>query len=493
MAPDEDKEAVKKLMSWTQNFRKDKVHLFCTPISLQQAITTADQPANGPVWASRTILPAPKDDSIITAITEAIYDLDDGSCADLVATSADVQVQWSRLRSGVGGHEKEPNISGKDKYRGLMKDTRSKTTIIYAHGGLNYSEGPASVRAVTSTLAKFTKGRCLFLEQRLAPQNPFPAPLIDLLVAYLSLLYPPKDAFHEATTPENIVIAGESSGGNLCLGFLLLLQHFQKRKTRINFYGHYVSIPYPAGFATFCAQGDTTMLPLRDHLFTQWAQFCRICVEELQKRDSSRYYVHEPVAGPPGFKTILRDIGDGKEFTDLEGYGDGICESHQSWAPLVFTTCSVFARWQPMEIFVNPGMDKFVHSSGFDNPGRSLDKWLRSNSSDFDQLKVQFDAGWANSALSPNQTLIPIVTTLLPLETSNKIETVFGVSVTTLIADAMARSGMSKPVILKGNLESPPLLHPSGFPKWKVLFPDILSYEDSEISLKESTLVDIRK
>ncbi|KAF7920235.1 uncharacterized protein EAE97_011576 [Botrytis byssoidea] len=90
MAPDDDKEAVKKLMSWTQK---------------QQAISTADQPANGPVWASRTILPAPKDDSIVTATTEAICDLGDGSCADLVATLADVQVQWSGFRSGVGGRD----------------------------------------------------------------------------------------------------------------------------------------------------------------------------------------------------------------------------------------------------------------------------------------------------------------------------------------------------------------------------------------------------
>ncbi|KAF7920234.1 uncharacterized protein EAE97_011575 [Botrytis byssoidea] len=292
-----------------------------------------------------------------------------------------------------------------------MKDTRSKMTILYAHGGLNYSGGPASVRAVTSALAKLTKGRCLVLEQRLAPQNPFPAPLVDLLVAYLSLLYPPKDSFHEATTPENIVIAGESSGGNLCLTFLLLLQHFQQRKPRINFDGQCVSIPNPAGFATFCAQVDATMsfdiitpdsiwpstpprshiyspttnlithplvspvsskswpsikspplffaygqermveegrftakqafkagasvkfhqynalthifvfivqLAQTAHLFTQWAQFCRMCVEEPQNVDSSRYYIQKPVAGTPGFKIILRDIGDGKEFTDLE-------------------------------------------------------------------------------------------------------------------------------------------------------------------------------
>lgn len=59
-------------------------------------------------------------------------------------------------------------------------------------------------------------------------------------------------------------------------------------------------------------------IPQSAHLFTQWAQFCRKCVEEPHKIDSSRYYVHEPVMGPPGFKTILRDISDEKQFTDLE-------------------------------------------------------------------------------------------------------------------------------------------------------------------------------
>ncbi|KAF7898798.1 hypothetical protein EAE99_012377 [Botrytis elliptica] len=142
-------------------------------------------------------------------------------------------------------------------------------------------------------------------------------------------------------------------------------------------------------------------------------------------------------------------------ITCARGYGDDICESYQSWAPLVFTTCSVFARWQPMEIFINPSTDKFVHLPGSGSPDMNLDKWLRCNLSDFDQQKVEFDADWANSALPPNQTLIPIVMTLLRPETYIETEIIFGVAVTTLIADAMARSGMSKPVILKENFEVP--------------------------------------
>jgi len=433
MASEEDNEAAKQLMRWTQKFRKEKNHLFYAPISLQQAATTADQPAKGPVWASRTVLPAPKDNSIISSITGAIHSLsDDLYKEDLVATLADVKVQWSGYRSGVGKNENEPDITEEEKYRGLMKDTKSRTTIIYAHGGLNYSGGPASTRVVTSTLARLTKGRCLVLEQRLAPQNPFPAPLIDLLVAYLSLLYPPENAFHEAVRPEDIVIAGESTGGNLCLVFLLLLQHFQQSKTCINFHDKCISVPYPAGFATFGAQGDATMcfpsylrnakydilndthptlsdilqpdsiwpskpprshiyapttnlithplvspvsskawpsnspplffaygqermldegsfmakqafragtsvqfhqynalphifaffaeIPQATHLFTQWAKFCRECVEDPKAITSSRYYVYEPITDSPGFKAVPRDIGDGSGFTNLE-YG----------------------------------------------------------------------------------------------------------------------------------------------------------------------------
>jgi acetyl esterase/lipase len=128
-----------------------------------------------------------------------------------------------------------------------------KTDYILSTGG------PASVRLVTSTLARLSQGRCLVLDQRLSPQNPFPAALIDVLIAYLSLLYPPPGSFHDAVLPKDIVLAGDSSGGNLCLAFLLLVQYFQnKPRPGIIFHNTYVSIPYPAGISVFGAHCDAT-------------------------------------------------------------------------------------------------------------------------------------------------------------------------------------------------------------------------------------------
>lgn len=121
------------------------------------------------------------------------------------------------------------------------------------------SGSPATVRNITVELARLNGGRCLVVEYRLSPQNPFPLALIDLFIAYLSLLYPPCGSFHEAVPSEQIVLAGDSSGGNLVLALLLLLQFLRdKRGGHVKFHGRDVSIPFPAGIAAFGLHGDLT-------------------------------------------------------------------------------------------------------------------------------------------------------------------------------------------------------------------------------------------
>ena len=47
---------------------------------------------------------------------------------------------------------------------------------------------PQSYRRIVAKLAALTCGRVLTVGYRLAPQNSFPAALLDILIAYLSLL-----------------------------------------------------------------------------------------------------------------------------------------------------------------------------------------------------------------------------------------------------------------------------------------------------------------
>lgn len=91
----------------------------------------------------------------------------------------------------------------------IPKDERRQGVILYLHGGgftcgdLEYSTG------VGSQLAVQTGTRVFCVAYRLAPENPYPAALTDVVDAYLYLLDKGYDANH-------ITLCGESAGGGLC-------------------------------------------------------------------------------------------------------------------------------------------------------------------------------------------------------------------------------------------------------------------------------------
>jgi acetyl esterase/lipase len=94
------------------------------------------------------------------------------------------------------------------------------------------------------------------VRQRLAPQNPFPAVLLDVFQAYLTLLAPPPGCPHEAVPPSSIVVAGDSSGGCLALGLLQILLRLQRRNASITFHGQIVEPAVPSGMALLSAATD---------------------------------------------------------------------------------------------------------------------------------------------------------------------------------------------------------------------------------------------
>lgn len=97
-----------------------------------------------------------------------------------------------------------------------------KYIILYCHGGGYMSGSKEYARTITTKLAESTSMDVLSFNYRLAPENPFPAAAEDAIKVwdYLMLLgYGARD----------IIVAGDSAGGNLALTLL----HQLKREERL--------------------------------------------------------------------------------------------------------------------------------------------------------------------------------------------------------------------------------------------------------------------
>ena len=82
--------------------------------------------------------------------------------------------------------------------------------MLYLHGGGYVIGSPHTHRALAGKIALGTRLTTLVIDYRKAPENPFPAALDDAHAAYLFLL-------EKGFSGENIVLAGDSAGGGLCI------------------------------------------------------------------------------------------------------------------------------------------------------------------------------------------------------------------------------------------------------------------------------------
>ncbi|NUP11122.1 MAG: alpha/beta hydrolase [Polyangiaceae bacterium] len=147
--------------------------------------------------------------------------------ADLAArplpTSATKLVRVERVDAGgVPGAWIESDTAKRDR------------VVLYLHGG-SYLFGSHETHADTlARIALASGARVLAPDYRLAPEHPYPAQLDDALRVYRYLL--------EKHAPEQIVVAGESAGGNLTLTLLIALRER--------------GLPMPAGAAPISAWVD---------------------------------------------------------------------------------------------------------------------------------------------------------------------------------------------------------------------------------------------
>jgi epsilon-lactone hydrolase len=112
--------------------------------------------------------------------------------------------------------EVETPVRGRWLRNGDMPGSR---VFLYLHGGAFIVRMPESHSVMVSRLCHATGFSAFLPWYRLAPEHPFPAALEDCFSAYQMLLseYP----------PDNIVIAGDSAGGNLTLSLLNLIKERQ--------------------------------------------------------------------------------------------------------------------------------------------------------------------------------------------------------------------------------------------------------------------------
>lgn len=224
-------------------------------ITKTQKLSMIAPPVKGRIWISKVVGPEPQEDDLRQKLFAAIEDLKEEGPSGaheldyLKPKATPVEAEWTGYRCGATKTQPELRASEAEKFKEMMKEATSPTTVLYLHGGAYYLMDPATHRSVCKALARLTKGRCYSIRYRLAPQNPFPAALIDALISYFTLLYPPAGSFHTAVDPKHIVLAGDSAGGNLATVLLITLLHWHKTGTKISWNGVEVEVPLPAGIA----------------------------------------------------------------------------------------------------------------------------------------------------------------------------------------------------------------------------------------------------
>jgi len=198
------------------------VRAFLTPdhgsllsISKTQDLLLKDRGPQGRIWVSTYVAPA--DDGAQKAVSAALEGLRPGN-SDREALdeifnlppSCSVEAEWTGYRAGVDKDARMPvGMSERERYDEMMREVTSPATVLYFHGGAYWLMDPSTHRPLAKRLAKLTGGRMYSVRYRLSPKHAFPAALIDGLVSYLTLLFPPEDAFHTAVRAEDVVFSGD--------------------------------------------------------------------------------------------------------------------------------------------------------------------------------------------------------------------------------------------------------------------------------------------
>ena len=125
------------------------------------------------------------------------------------------------------------------------EDNPNDKVYFYIHGGGFVVGSPDSRRMFTGYLAKETNYNVYAIDYPLAPENPYPEGINNCLEGYLELL----KKYHS----NNIILIGESAGGNLVLSLLLKIKELN------------LSFPYMAFVLSPCVQFDKELKSYKEN------------------------------------------------------------------------------------------------------------------------------------------------------------------------------------------------------------------------------------
>lgn len=233
-------------------------------IHSQQARLRVDRPASGSIWVSHFNLPAPPEPSLHDHLLHCMKAAGDGTeVLQQPAYASNLATEWAGPRHDVAPQElkaSEPSLPERTKYERLVDLSRPSPVILYVQGGGHVFGSTVTARPAVKRLVQATGGsRILTVNYRLSPKDPLPAPLLDIAVAYFSLLSPPESAPHLPTPAESIVLVGESAGAALVLALCQFLLALRRNSVKaLTFHGKDVSVQLPAGLALLSPAADFT-------------------------------------------------------------------------------------------------------------------------------------------------------------------------------------------------------------------------------------------
>lgn len=202
-----------------------------TSVERIQGLAGRFTPPSNQVWGIRTDFDIRNAKGVEEAVDRAILQTRGGIKESDLPKSiyAPCSGEWERPRK----YKQAINdLTPQEQFNLLQEEcTDKESTILYFHGGGHYLGNESTHRELVSTITGKTGGKAFSVRYRLSPQKPFPAALTDALASYEFLVNPPPGALHKAIKPSQIILAGDSAGGNLACALMATLIENEPRWT----------------------------------------------------------------------------------------------------------------------------------------------------------------------------------------------------------------------------------------------------------------------